>query len=72
MGSVIECYGVLDNDKLLYESIADKPMSALRAAEWTGEDANEVHRRMLMGLIKVHRLRIEIMGEAEVPPKPSK
>ena len=67
MKHVIECYGVVDDGELLYESIDDKPMAALRSAEWNDEDGNEVHRRMIAGRIKVHSLRIEIMGEAELP-----
>ncbi len=72
-GKIIECYGVVDGGQLLYESIDDKPMDALRSAEWPDEDGNDVHARMLAGRIKVHCIRIEIMGEAEVPlPEPKK
>ena len=67
MSRTIECFGVVDDDQLLYESIDDKPFDALKRAEWPDEDANETHLRLMQGRIKVHRLRIEIMGEAEIP-----
>jgi len=69
----LECYGVLDRGELLYHTIDDSPRDALRRAEWGDEDGNDVQERLLAGMIKVHRIRIEIMGEAEMPPpKPKK
>lgn len=69
----IECYGVVDRGELMWESLKGSPRSALAEAEWGDEDHSDVHERLLAGLIKVHCIRIEIMGEAEMPaPKVKK
>ncbi len=75
MPEIVECFGVVDLGTILYESLSDCPREALYAAEWPDEDGNRVHERLLTGAIKVHRIRIEILGEATMPPpkaKPSK
>ncbi len=62
----IECYGVVDCGALMYESISDTAMDALRSAEWGDEDGNDVHARMMTGKIKVHCIRIQIMSAVDV------
>ena len=62
---IIECYAVVDDGELRYESIDDTAMDAVRAATWGDEDANDVNARMMSGQIKVHRLRIEIGAVVE-------
>jgi hypothetical protein len=65
VAKTIECYGVVDGGELMYETIADTPMDALRSAEW-GEDGNDTHARMILGLIKVHHVCIHILDEATI------
>lgn len=67
----IEAYGVHDDDDgLWYETVADTPMEAISLiGESRHDNLDERSARMMLGKLRVRRLKIAVAGVAEFEPK---
>lgn len=69
MSKELELYAVVDNGELYYETLADSPREAVASIGEGRQDDGGGHigqlMRMMSGKMRVHCVRVTVMGEVD-------